>query len=106
MVLALRKMSEIFSIRFLRRQTALEFFDFGPAQVAKFARLERPEIHRPDADPLQFFHQPAEIFEHHADLVLAALDQAYLIPRVLGAVQKLESGRRGAASFQRNAVPE
>ncbi len=75
-------------------------------EVAELAGLEGGEFEKADADALQFFDEETEVFEHHADLVLAAFGELDLIPGVIGAGQYLEAGGLGADAEQGDAGAE
>lgn len=74
--------------------------------MAYLTGLERGELEEGNADALQFFHQKAEVLEHHADLVLAAFGELDLIPGVVGAGQHLETGGLCLLAEERDARAE
>src|SRR5580658_2234716 len=71
----------------LNRLLELRHLSYG--EVPKLSGFERTQVHRADLYPFELLHQAAKVFEHHADLVFAALEQPHLVPRVLGAVREL-----------------
>jgi hypothetical protein len=79
-----------------------EFFDFlrGEVSIAAGGEVEFEEA---DFHATEFFHQLAEVFEHHSDLVLAAFGEADFIPRILAGLDEFDVGGRGAAAMQRDA---
>src|SRR4051794_13552512 len=83
MVFAARKISLAVVIHLHFKQLS-EAVDFFGGQVAEFPALQSAEFEKADLHPLEFFYEPAEILEHDADLILAALVDLYLVPRVVG----------------------
>src|ERR1035438_5490131 len=69
---------------------------FLHGQMAELARLQRPQVDGSNLDAPQLLHQPAEMFEHHADLVIAPFHQTHFIPGVLRVADQFEARRHGA----------
>jgi hypothetical protein len=55
----------------LAPEQALESLHLRRREIAELARVEAPEFQKTDPDPAELFDQPAEVFEHHADLLVA-----------------------------------
>ena len=66
-------------------------------------RFQRAQFDGADAHAPQFFHQPSEMFEHDADLLVAAFDQPHFVPGIIAAANQLQIRRSGAAAAERNA---
>src|SRR5579862_5016280 len=84
----------------------LELRHLGDGEMPELPRFQRTQIHRADFHALEFFHQQAEVFEHHSDLIFAAFEEPDLIPGILRAVCELEAGGRGAPSLDRDSLAE
>src|SRR5580692_11428119 len=78
----LRISGMLFDIQLQYPPKFLDFFgrQYAPAPGRKI-QLEESDLHA-----AQLFHQPAEMFEHHADLILPALRDFYFIPGIRGAL--------------------
>jgi hypothetical protein len=81
----------------------LEVFDLFGIQIPPHPRWQSAQGEVSDLHPPQFFHQPVKVREHDADLVLAALRQAHLIPGVFRFPNQLDFRRSRALATQRNA---
>src|SRR6266850_2115836 len=80
LLLALLQLQQLAEpLHFFRRQRA-------PAAGRQIEFQER-NLHAP-----QLLHQPAEIFEHDPDLILAALRNAHLIPRIGAGLNQFQLG--------------
>jgi len=64
-------------------------------KIAKLAGLQRSQLQRADPDPSQLLDQPAEMFEHQADLVVPAFVQADFVPGIVAFTNELQPGRQG-----------
>src|SRR5260370_29603547 len=84
----------------------LESLDLFLTQMPELARLEWTQLQKSNPHPLQFLHQPAAVFEHHPDLVLATFNQANFVPRIFRAPHQLQPGGRGHAALHRDTASE
>jgi len=82
-----------------------KLLDLGGGERPIAARGE-VEFEEADLHAAELFDQLAEMLEHHADLVLAPLGEADLIPGILAGLDELDVRGGGAAAVQRDAVGE
>src|SRR5208283_2674353 len=72
----------------------LQLRNFFCRQMAKFSRLN-VQLQRAVAHALDFFHVMPDLFEHAANLPIAALDQRHFVPRIGGLAQQFNLHRSG-----------
>src|SRR5512140_472518 len=89
----------------LPHRNALQPLHFRCGQVTHFSVPQTPQFQEADLGALQFLHQPAEVPDHDAHLILPSLDQAHLVPRIHGALDEPQARRRGFSAMQRDALP-
>src|SRR5512140_2675936 len=90
----------------LPHRNALQPLHFRLGQVTHSSVWQPPQFQKTDLGALQFLHQPAEVLDHDAHLILPSLDQPHLVPRIHGALHESQARRRGSPTMHRDAFPK
>ena len=79
-----------------------EFFDLARREGAIAAGRDI-EFEETDLHAAQFLHQTSKMFEHHADLILAAFLEFHFVPRIVARLDQLDQRGRGLLAADRDA---
>src|SRR6266852_3029806 len=74
--------------------------------MAELAGPQASEFQESDLDPPEFFHHVAQPLDHSPDLVLSALGERDLEPRVLSGLDAPDAGGSGGPAIEPDALTE